>query len=42
VNGATNILYGLQGKVAAVSGSRPMAWPLLLKWNRQTWQVSAA
>ncbi len=40
VNGATNILYGR--KVAAVSGSRPMAWPLLLKWNRQTWRVSAA
>jgi putative transposase len=40
VNGAVNILYGR--KVAAVSGSRPMAWPLLLKWNRQTWQVPAA
>ncbi len=40
VNGAYNILYGR--KVAAVSGSRPMAWPLLLKWNSQTWQVSAA
>jgi putative transposase len=42
VNGATNILYGIRGKVAAVSGSRPMAWPLLLKWNRQGWHVSAA
>ena len=42
VNGATNILYGLQGKVAAGSGSRPMAWPLLLKWNSQAWDVSAA
>jgi len=42
VNGATNILYGLRGKVAAVSGSRPMAWPLLLKWNSQAWEVSAA
>jgi len=40
VNGATNILYG--HKVAAVSGSRPMAWPMLLKWNRQEWRVSAA
>jgi putative transposase len=40
VNGATNILYGR--KVAAVSGSRPMAWPLLLKWNSQAWEVSAA
>ena len=40
VNGAFNILYGR--KVAAVSGSRPMAWPQLLKWNRQEWQVSAA
>jgi putative transposase len=40
VNGATNILYGR--KVAAVSGSRPMAWPLLLKWNSQAWGVSAA
>ena len=40
VNGAGNILYGR--KVAAVSGSRPLAWPLLLKWNRQEWQVSAA
>jgi putative transposase len=42
VNGAYNILYGLQGKVAAVSGSRPMAWPMLLKWNSQEWEVSAA
>jgi putative transposase len=39
VNGAYNILYGR--KVAAVSGSRPMAWPLLLKWNSQAWGVSA-
>jgi len=38
VNGAYNILYGR--KVAAVSGSRPMAWPMLLKWNSQEWQVS--
>jgi putative transposase len=42
VNGAYNILYGPRGKVAAVSGSRPLAWPLLLRWTRQTWQVSAA
>jgi len=42
VNGADNILYGLRRKVAADSGSRPMALPLLLKWNRQEWQVSAA
>jgi putative transposase len=42
VNGAYNILYGLQGKVAAGSGSRPMAWPLLLKWNLQEWRVNAA
>ncbi|MGB9022397.1 MAG: transposase [Candidatus Bathyarchaeia archaeon] len=40
VNGATNILYGR--KVAAVSGSRPLAWPMLLKWNSQKWEVSAA
>jgi putative transposase len=40
VNGATNILYGR--KVAAVSGSRPLAWPLLLKWNSQQWEVFAA
>jgi putative transposase len=40
VNSAYNILYGR--KVAAVSGSRPMAWPLLLKWNSQEWEVSAA
>jgi putative transposase len=40
VNGAYNILYGR--KVAAVSGSRPMAWPMLLKWNSQEWEVSAA
>jgi putative transposase len=40
VNGAYSILYGR--KVAAVSGSRPMAWPMLLKWNSQEWEVSAA
>jgi len=40
VNGAYNILYGR--KVAAVSGSRPLAWPMLLKWNSQRWQVSSA
>jgi len=40
VNGACNILYGR--KVAAVSGSGPLAWPLLLKWDTQHWQVSAA
>ena len=40
VNGAYNILY--ERKVAAVSGSRPMAWPMLLKWNSQQWEVSAA
>jgi putative transposase len=40
VNGAYNILYGR--KVAADSGSRPMAVPLLLKWNCQEWQVAAA
>jgi putative transposase len=40
VNGACNILYGR--KVAAVSGSRPMASPMLLKWNSQEWDVSAA
>jgi len=40
VNGAYNILYGRE--VAAVSGSRPLAWPLLLKWNTQEWEVSAA
>jgi putative transposase len=40
VNGAYNILYGR--KVAAVSGSRPLAWPLLLRWNTQNWWVSAA
>jgi len=39
VNGANNLL---EPKVAADSGSRPMALPLLLKWNRQEWQVSAA
>jgi len=38
VNGANNIL---EPKVAADSGSRPMALPLLLKWNRQEWQVAA-
>jgi transposase len=41
VNGAYNILYRRR-KVPAVSGSRPMAWPLLLKWNTQEWEVSAA
>jgi putative transposase len=40
VNGAYNILYGLKRKVAAGSGSRPMAWPMLIRWNRQQWQVS--
>jgi len=40
VNGATNMLYGRE--VAVLSGSRPMAWPLLLKWNTQEWEVSAA
>ena len=40
VNGTYNIFYGR--KVAAVSGSRPMAWPMLLKWNSQEWEVSAA
>jgi putative transposase len=39
VNGAYNLL---KPKVAAVSGSRPMAWPMLLKWNSQQWEVSAA
>ena len=39
VNGACNILYGR--KVAAVSGSRPLAWPMLLKWNTQNWGVAA-
>ena len=42
VNGAYNILYGSRRKVAAFSGSRPLAWPLLLKWNSRQWQVSAA
>jgi len=41
VNGAYNILYRCR-KVAAGSGSRPMAWPMLLKWNSQEWDVSAA
>jgi putative transposase len=41
VNGAYNILYGRR-KVAAVSGSRPMAWPMLLKRNSQEWEVFAA
>jgi putative transposase len=41
VNGAYNILYGRR-KVAAVSGSRPLAWPMLLKWNSQEWDVSSA
>jgi putative transposase len=36
VNGALNILYGR--KVAALSGSRPMARPLLLRWNRCGWE----
>jgi len=40
VNGARNLLYGRTE--AAVSGSRPMAWPMLLKWNSQEWEVSAA
>ena len=40
VNSAYNILYGR--KVAAVSGSRPLAWRLLLRWNTQEWRVSAA
>jgi len=39
VNGANNLL---EPKVAADSGSRPMAWPMLLRWNCQEWQVSAA
>jgi putative transposase len=39
VNGANNLL---EPKVAADSGSRPMAWPMLLKWNSQEWEVSAA
>ena len=39
VNGANNLL---EPKVAADSGSRPMAWPLLLKWNTQAWEVPAA
>ena len=39
VNGANNLL---EPKVAADSGSRPLALPMLLKWNRQEWQVSAA
>ncbi|MGB9024101.1 MAG: transposase [Candidatus Bathyarchaeia archaeon] len=39
VNGANNLL---EPKVAADSGSRPMAWPMLLKWNSQKWEVSAA
>jgi len=39
VNGAYNLL---QPKVAADSGSRPMAWPMLLGRNRQEWQVPAA
>jgi putative transposase len=38
VNGANNLL---EPKVAADSGSRPLALPLLLKWNRQEWQVAA-
>ena len=40
MNGAYNILYGR--KVAAISGSRPLALPLLLKWNRQEWLVPSA
>jgi len=35
VNGALNILYGR--KVAALSGSRPMARPLLHQWNYDSW-----
>lgn len=35
VNGALNLLYGR--KVAAISGSRVLAHPLELKWNRNTW-----
>ena len=35
VNGAYNILYGR--KVAAGSGSRPMAWPMLLRWDGCGW-----
>ena len=41
VNGAYNILYRRR-KVTAGGGSRPMAWPMLLKWNTQEWRVSAA
>jgi len=39
VNGANNLL---EPKVAADSGSRPLALPMLLKWNSQEWEVSAA
>jgi putative transposase len=39
VNGALNILYGR--KVAALSGSRPMARPLLLKWDSYLWKQSS-
>jgi len=35
VNGADEILYGR--KVAAVSGSRPTAWPMLLRWDGRGW-----
>jgi hypothetical protein len=35
VNGAYNILYGR--KVAAGSGSRLMAWPMLLRWDGCGW-----
>ncbi len=42
VNGAANILHGMRTKVAADSGSRPMAWPMLLKWNSQRWETAAA
>jgi len=39
VNGAYNILYGR--KVAAISGSRPMARPMLLKWDSHLWRHSS-
>jgi len=38
VNGALNILYGR--KVAALSGSRPMARPMLLRWDGREWNHS--
>ena len=34
VNGANNLL---EPKVAADSGSRPMAWPMLLRWDGCGW-----